>query len=431
MHHQVAGKIVSTTNTKTQPKVVLQIMRGNPRQTFVLPRDAETRIGRGKECTIVLDDLRCSRVHAIIHFDPDTATWWLRDQGSSNGTFVNGSKVEECQLGFGADVRVGSVEFRFLQLDGRQETDITETVIMGQQIAEGQAIEGDAEQLRIINDFALRLLRCRTPDEVVACGLDVLLRHTGATVVGFLWSNEGGELRVHTMIPDQPDEIRLSEMLTENVLEKRRAVWVEGQTAHGNTGSLAHYADAICVPLVHHDRVLGAIHLYTQVAHYDESDFQLAIQVGSAMVAALVSARQRASLEARHERLVNQSAGFDELIGESRPMEQLKSNIRKIAPASGCVLIRGESGAGKELVARAMHRQGTRADRPMLSVNCAAIPRDLMESQLFGHKKGAFTGAEQDHDGWFKQADSGTLFLDEVGEMTLEGQAKLLRILEG
>jgi Nif-specific regulatory protein len=95
------------------------------------------------------------------------------------------------------------------------------------------------------------------------------------------------------------------------------------------------------------------------------------------------------------------------------------------------VLLRGESGSGKELVARAIHKASPRADRPMLSVNCAAIPPDLMESQLFGHKAGAFTSADRDHMGFFQQSDSGTLFLDEVGEMTLAGQAKLLRILEG
>jgi Nif-specific regulatory protein len=109
----------------------------------------------------------------------------------------------------------------------------------------------------------------------------------------------------------------------------------------------------------------------------------------------------------------------------------LKSKINRVARAPGCVLVRGESGSGKELVARAIHRASQRADRPMLAVNCAAMPRDLMESQLFGHKKGAFTGADSDHTGLFEQAHTGTLFLDEVGEMTLDGQAKLLRILEG
>ncbi|HEY1784426.1 MAG TPA: sigma-54 dependent transcriptional regulator, partial [Pirellulales bacterium] len=130
-------------------------------------------------------------------------------------------------------------------------------------------------------------------------------------------------------------------------------------------------------------------------------------------------------------RLVDQSPGHGEMIGESRPMRELKSKINRLARATGCVLIRGESGVGKELVARALHRASQRADRPMLAVNCAAIPADLMESQLFGHKAGSFTGADRDHTGYFQQADLGTLFLDEVGEMTLEGQAKLLRILEG
>ena len=96
-------------------------------------------------------------------------------------------------------------------------------------------------------------------------------------------------------------------------------------------------------------------------------------------------------------------------------MIDLKKKIERIGRATGCVLVRGESGSGKELVARALHKASPRADRPLLPVNCAAIPRELMDSQLFGHKKGAFTGADSDHIGWFQQADSGMLFLDEIG----------------
>ena len=127
----------------------------------------------------------------------------------------------------------------------------------------------------------------------------------------------------------------------------------------------------------------------------------------------------------------NTSTDFSDLIGQSESMRELKKRIARIAKASGCILVRGESGTGKELVARAIHRNSLRASKPMLSVNCAAIPEDLMDSQLFGHIKGAFTGADHDHIGYFQQADQGTLFLDEVGELNLEGQAKLLRILEG
>jgi two-component system nitrogen regulation response regulator GlnG len=149
-------------------------------------------------------------------------------------------------------------------------------------------------------------------------------------------------------------------------------------------------------------------------------------------VARAVDLIRRAVEESLREAVAAERPGeTPEMLGQAPAMQDLFRAIGRLSQSNVTVLITGESGSGKELVARAIHKVSARADRPMLSVNCAAIPRDLMESQLFGHKRGAFTGADADHLGWFRQAHSGTLFLDEVGELTLEGQAKLLRILEG
>ena len=119
-----------------------------------------------------------------------------------------------------------------------------------------------------------------------------------------------------------------------------------------------------------------------------------------------------------------------QVIGESVPMKALRQQIALAAPTNGRVLIYGESGTGKELVARALHAASLRRDRPLVEVNCAAIPEELIESELFGHLKGSFTGASEDKVGKFQKADMGTLFLDEVGDMSLKTQSKVLRVLE-
>ncbi|MEO0336273.1 MAG: sigma-54 dependent transcriptional regulator, partial [Pseudomonadota bacterium] len=118
------------------------------------------------------------------------------------------------------------------------------------------------------------------------------------------------------------------------------------------------------------------------------------------------------------------------LIGDSEPMKKLKQMISRVAPTESWVLIQGPNGTGKELVAQNIHYLSPRAGRPFVEINCAAIPRDLIESELFGYEKGAFTGAEKSKLGKFDLADGGTLFLDEIGDMSLEAQAKVLRILQ-
>jgi DNA-binding NtrC family response regulator len=148
--------------------------------------------------------------------------------------------------------------------------------------------------------------------------------------------------------------------------------------------------------------------------------------------AAVWRACNHAALLRENERLrdeVGRLAEDTELLGASPAMQQVRDFIVRAAPTNATILITGETGTGKELVARAIHQHSTRAKSPFVAVNCAAMPEDLLESQLFGHEKGAFTGAEQARQGLFEAADQGTLFLDEAGEMSLALQAKLLRVL--
>jgi two-component system, NtrC family, response regulator HydG len=413
--------------------------------SFILLEEGENLLGRGLDCRVVLEDPLCSRVHAIIQ--RREGSWFIRDAGSRNGTYVNGQKADEAQLIDGCHVKTGTTEFAFSQSEDRPadlavaDAALTQTIVRDMPVQVPADVDNllanleDPERARdllLLHQLSLKLLGLEEPDEVVRTSLELLFNRTGASVVGFLWLSDEGELKPKQLFPlDSSGRVTLSKSLTEVVCRKRHAVWIDNQSVSHNTASLSHFADAMCVPLVHEATTLGALHLYLERGRFTQGDFEISIALANMLVVALVRARQRAILATNHDRLMAKSADLDELIGSSRPMERLKSKISRVAHATGCVLIRGESGSGKELVARAIHKSSARGDRPMLSVNCAAIPRDLIESQLFGHKRGAFTGADADHLGWFRQAHSGTLFLDEVGELTLEGQAKLLRILEG
>lgn len=135
-------------------------------------------------------------------------------------------------------------------------------------------------------------------------------------------------------------------------------------------------------------------------------------------------------LQTQNESLRRVGGALDELLGQSAAMQQLRAQVERVADASAAVLVRGERGTGKELVARAIHRGSSRAAAPLEKLNCAAVPPELIESELFGHESGAFTGATKQRLGKFERANGGTLFLDEVGDMPLPMQAKLLRVLQ-
>jgi two-component system, NtrC family, nitrogen regulation response regulator NtrX len=148
------------------------------------------------------------------------------------------------------------------------------------------------------------------------------------------------------------------------------------------------------------------------------------------LLVTLHSALELGRTLAENERLHEQLGHADPLVGNSPAMEDLRALIARVAPTESRVLITGESGTGKELVASAIHRQSARGNKPFVTVNSAALPRDLVESEMFGHERGAFTGATERRQGRFELADGGTLFLDEVGDLGPEAQAKLLRVLE-
>ena len=429
----------------------LTILSGSKAGTnFLVDPAVRTLIGRGTDCHIAIPDPLLSRVHASLAFEQDG--WVVRDASSRNGTQVNGQKITEAAIDDTHMIQLGKSELQFHLSedpptaegnDPHHTQTIVKDVPLAMEQDQEEVISGipgaeQVKELMLLYQLCIKLLGCGDPDQVVAIALDLLRKRTGAAVIGYLAVTDEGGLKPSLVIPeDSETKIQLSDSLTEIVLRQGHAVWVANQSTSGRkSDSWEHFADAMCAPLVRKSKdgeriTLGAIHVYLEAGRFRQSDFDFLITVANLVVVALVRARELVTLQSDFQRLVETSPGYDTLIGKSSQMEELKTKTARVARATGCVLVRGESGSGKELVARAIHRASPREDRPMISVNCAAIPADLMESQLFGHKSGAFTGADRDHQGYFQQADQGTLFLDEVGELTLEGQAKLLRILEG
>ncbi len=204
-------------------------------------------------------------------------------------------------------------------------------------------------------------------------------------------------------------------------------VWLPGMDGLQALGELKQqYPDLPVIMISGHSTVETAVKA-TRLGAYDFIEKPLSLEK---TVLAVQNALDRRRLEQENLALRRTLEERYEIVGESPAIQALRTQIQSAAPSHGRVLIRGESGTGKELIARAIHRQSLRAGKPFVEVNCAAIPDELIESELFGHEKGAFTGATTKRRGKFELADGGTIFMDEVGDMSLKTQAKVLRVLQ-
>jgi Nif-specific regulatory protein len=410
---------------------------------FLLNPERPSHIGRGANCEIMLTDPVSSRFHAVVFFED--GNWHLRDTSSRNGTHVNGQKTDHARLLNRSVVTVGSTDMQLVESETDHDDDSSNSVTV---VKELSAVHGpwlselddplqnvaSTGHLLDLYSLSLQLLKHDNADGVIDTVLALLKDRTEADVVGVSYDAGDGRLKPQRVIPaDRGDTVSLHRELIRRVVRNGESIWLneDNRVDQGKIGGETPWSSVICVPLEGGQNNWGVLHLYRYRPGFDDTHFEFAVAAGRLLAVALMRAMANDTLRAEHQRIADRNADCDELIGESPVMTRLKSKIVRVGKANGSVLIRGESGTGKELVARAVHRASARARRPMLTVNCAAIPRDLIESQLFGHKKGSFTGADSDHIGWFQQAHTGTLFLDEIGELTLEGQAKLLRILEG
>ncbi|MDE0939859.1 MAG: sigma-54 dependent transcriptional regulator, partial [Pirellulales bacterium] len=238
---------------------------------------------------------------------------------------------------------------------------------------------------------------------------------------------------------------RCTDFLATTVLQTGEAIMAQnaiddsqlgGRDSHGEI----HATSVIVAPICGNNGILGTIHLYSTRIDLipDPLDLEFTLAVAKPMGVALDNLRRRDALaddlnlvQAQTVELIKLLGAESEIIGISNGIEKVNQEIIRSAPSRSTVLIRGESGVGKELVARAVHYASPRSEGPFVCLNCAALTETLLESELFGHEKGAFTGATSRKRGKFEAADSGTLMLDEIGEMSPTIQAKFLRVLEG
>ena len=447
-------------------------------------------IGRASSNSIAIRSHQASRRHAEVRWDG--GRWWLRDLGSRNGTRVGGVAIAEAAraLADGDQIEIAGCTLTFvtrirdalaglppadtaggaaatddqLTLQGIDASEIThrlhESRYLGARPSRDASSAGagpDAGAWPTLFQLAYRVASCQTIEQAAELTLEALTAAVPQAFGGVFLrgSNDGPPELVTFLTPEHRSYRWPAAAMVEALLSAGQPILIRNLVDDGELQAADSRGDlsvqsALLAPVVLPQHAfsagpsapgqpIGYLHLYSgEATELTPAELELATAAAGVLGAAVENLRQHGRLVRslhRSRRTVDSLRRRLEdsvrIIGSSPPMRRLKETIRRVAPSDATVLVRGESGVGKELVAGAIHQASPRHDGPLICLNCAALSPTLLESELFGHEKGAFTGATEQKKGKFEAADGGTLMLDEIGEMDVGLQAKLLRVLEG
>jgi transcriptional regulator with GAF, ATPase, and Fis domain len=437
----------------------LQVAAGPLADSVYFLSEAEIRIGRDPTNSLSISDLSLSRRHCLLSRDEDS--YKLRDLESRNGTFVNGNVISEKRLNHGDQISVGESVLVFLLKEDSDpaakealEFDDCPTQATAQLRPQDVLYLHPERMLRELplssrlgrNLNALlkmsRLIHSvsdldQLQEQILKLIFEVVPAERGAILLDGKGHEKFSSLFAHPTLAKGGEPVRVSRTITRQVMEQGVAILGADVPAGGGLSAVESLVSfrirsVLCVPLTVFQTVIGCIYLDTTnpVTHFDRDHLELVAGIAGISAVAVENSRRLMWLEQENLRLAAEINLQHNMVGESVPMKEVYRFLSRVAPTESTVLVGGESGTGKELVARAIHRNSPRAGRPFVTINCAAIPEGLLESELFGYERGAFTGAAGQKKGRLEIADGGVVFLDEIGELAPALQVKLLRVLQ-
>ncbi|HEX8894555.1 MAG TPA: sigma 54-interacting transcriptional regulator [Terriglobales bacterium] len=411
-------------------------------QEFRLAEGAVS-VGRDPSNRMPIRDVTISRQHCIIEIQNGGAV--VTDLESHNGTFVNGIPVSKRALAHGDVLRMGQCELVYLTEDtspsmmprvfysDTSSADIRKTVKLQDTLAfiPTPAVVGRiARDLDALVKISRTINSIRDPKELQHQLLErifeVVPAETGAILLIDRPEDEPTSVCAYDRAGRESPEVSVRRELVQ------RALWEQSAVIADTSADSPEAENAVCVPLLGVQRTVGVIYLTSTgpSGKFEDDHGHFLNSAASIAAVALENVLALESLKAENRRLRAELEPGNGLVGDSKSIRKLSDFVVKVAQGDSVVLIRGESGTGKELIARAIHAASARADKPFVAINCAAIPETLLESELFGHEKGSFTGAVAMKKGKLEVAEDGTILLDEIGELAPTMQAKLLRVLQ-